>query len=218
MIQLDDSIHVLYGSNTVDIWMITATLLTFASSLVLGVAAWKNGTKATRIAKEASDRDEEHRKTEARRKTDEARHQAALAMVRAINAVISTSAKPRKIKNPDSTKPDMTNPLRDSARVEEDVRIAEAKALASLLLPETSSPNARDWFSHMVEHFRGLTTPERHEEFKDRREELFSLIAKWNNDPSSLDEMLTFDFKGNLTREEGDWCDGSKFVAKANPS
>lgn len=197
---------------------IAISVLAVAASTAVGVFAAVNGYTARQIAGEAATRDQEHKDREERRLVAETRSQVAFAMIRAINAVISTSAKPKTIKNPDGTDSNVANPLRDAARVEEDVRIAEAKALVSLLLSETSSPNARDWFSHMVEHFRGLTTPERHEDFKERRDELLSLIAEWNNDPSSLNKMLAFDFEGKLTREEGDPCDGRKYVAQANPS
>lgn len=87
MLEAHDAIHVLYGSNKVDFWMIFATLLTFGSSLVLGIAALRNGSKATRIAEDASKREEAHRERERKRHEDEARHAAAAAMARSFWAL-----------------------------------------------------------------------------------------------------------------------------------
>lgn len=196
---------------------IAVAALGVVASTAVGIFAAVNGYTARQIASDAALRDQIHRASEEQRQTDETRSQVALAMIRAINAVISTSAKPRKHKNADGTDSELSNPLRDAARVEEDTRVAEAKALISLLLPDSSPVNARDWFSHMVEHFRGLTTPERDKSFKTRRDELFVLIAKWNKDESYLAEMLALDFEGDLGRDDKlGVCDGNHFRLKVD--
>ncbi|WP_336991059.1 hypothetical protein [Leucobacter sp. VD1] len=87
MFDVGDAIPVVFGPHEGDVWMIAATLLSFSASLVLGVSALKNGMTATRIAKEASDRDEADRVAERERLRDEKRHAAAAAMTRSFWAL-----------------------------------------------------------------------------------------------------------------------------------
>lgn len=82
-----DAIPVVFGPNEADVWMIAATLLSFSASLVLGVAALKNGLAATRIAKEASDRDEAHRAETAVKEEQRVRDEVALRMLSAFAAL-----------------------------------------------------------------------------------------------------------------------------------
>lgn len=87
MMLLDESIHVLYGSNVADTWMIAASLLTFASSLILGIAAFKNGQAATQIAQDSMEISREASKREERRLKRERFGAVSVAMLQAFNAI-----------------------------------------------------------------------------------------------------------------------------------
>ncbi|KAM9867077.1 hypothetical protein ACIFOC_00399 [Leucobacter aridicollis] len=82
-----DAIPVEFGPHDGDRWMIAATLLSFSASLVVGIAAFKNGREATRIAAEASNRDEAYRRRQAKQARREERYAAASAMARAFWAL-----------------------------------------------------------------------------------------------------------------------------------
>ncbi|MCW2287014.1 hypothetical protein EDF60_1665 [Leucobacter luti] len=93
MFELLDAIPVTFGPHEGDVWMITATLMSFSASLVVAVVAARNGQKATkiaedsvRIAREANDRDEAHRMQTRQDRADEKRSEIAFAIALAFNA------------------------------------------------------------------------------------------------------------------------------------
>ncbi|MCS3426716.1 hypothetical protein [Leucobacter aridicollis] len=199
MFEALDAIPVTFGPHAGDVWMIAATLLSFATSLVVAVVAARNGQKATKIAKDASDRDEQYRISEGARRDRDARAAVALAMIRAVNAVETTSTKDPESRD-SAGRSFGPSAVAASARQEEDMRINEALALISLFASDEHQIRFRRWFHHMIRHMRGFSVYSSAEGYEEARNELLARIAGWNADPTSLRQMLSLDFKGKLGR------------------
>ena len=94
MLEALDAIPVKFGPHEGDVWMIAATLLSFATSLTVAVVAARNGRRAIEIAersagiaKEAARRDTNHKKLESRLRAQHQRDEVGLAMMRALTAL-----------------------------------------------------------------------------------------------------------------------------------
>lgn len=74
------------GPSDADWWIVWLTGFSVVVSGVLAWLAYRNGRKATDIARDASERDEEHRRREVDQREHEERAQVALAMMRAVSA------------------------------------------------------------------------------------------------------------------------------------
>ncbi len=140
MFEALDAIPVTFGPHEGDVWMIAATLLSFATSLVVAVVAARNGQKATRIAEEASDRDEKHRLAEAERLERESRAAVTLAMLRTFAALEQQKWDPS------------SNPLDKTSEESRRVSELEFEALAQIdLYPlEPEDEELRVWLSSAV--------------------------------------------------------------------
>mgnify|MGYP001056600152 CR=1 FL=1 len=94
------AIPVTFGPHEADWLMVGLTAASVVASVIVAVFAYKNGAKATEIAKEAatiakdaSDRDEAHRALEVARRAESERSRVALAMLEALAAVERLSRK-----------------------------------------------------------------------------------------------------------------------------
>lgn len=125
---------------------------------------------------------------------------------------VRTSTKLREVKDSGGRSLGI-NPVRTAARQEEDIRVDEALALIAVANERVDQIKFRFWFLHMIRHMRGFSVYSRHEVYDEARNELFTRITRWNNDPALLNEMLTLDFKGKLGRRQNlELCDSDQIA------
>lgn len=165
MFELATEIPITFVPHDLDIWAVGATFFGASTALVVAALAWRNGQKATRIAQEASDRDEAYRVAETERLKREARAAVALAMQRTFAALEQQKWDPS------------SNPSDRSLPETRRVLDFEAEALAQIDLYPLNSDDEelRVWFASAVATIKQAPN-----------------VAQWDIDvwvPSFMDEL-----------------------------
>jgi len=166
------ALPITFGPHEADWWLVGLSAGSVAVSGLLGWLAYWNGRRATKIAQDASDRESDYRRTQARILSEKDRAAIALAMSVAINA--------------QGQRP----PLRDKGTERENQEAFLAKqshldaiALINLAGPHDPERRLRSWYLAVV---RDLQRTNRFEEgglrlYEEKRQDALNKIADWNS-------------------------------------
>ncbi|WP_341933756.1 hypothetical protein MRBLWO14_002825 [Microbacterium sp. LWO14-1.2] len=134
------AIPVSFGPHEGDWIQIALTAVSIIASSAVAVLAYRNGKRATSIAEEAAERDQDHRDRELRARQRAERAAVSLAMMRALAAQELL------------LRPDLMQWQTSFADVEKEAfaQLMEARAQIDVYSAATEEPPLRDWFDDAV--------------------------------------------------------------------